>query len=106
MTPGEIGEDIRAEVEGRVERAGRPLTPALTLVRPGLHRVRWLVSLFSGGAFITFALASLWNGAWVLPADPRSGIEAVDLAVGINAGSGSVVEVAIGLWRELRHPAT
>ncbi len=93
------------------------LTPALTLVRPGLHRFRWLVSLFSGGAFIAFALASLWNGAWVLPADPRSGIEVVDLAVGINAGFklglgltvvvtgfGSVVDVAIGLWRELRRP--
>ena len=91
------------------------LTPALTLVRPGLRRFRWVVSLFSTGAFIAFALASLWNGAWVLPADPRSGIDAVDLAVGINAGFkfglglavvvtgfGSVVDVAIGLWRELR----
>jgi hypothetical protein len=95
------------------------LTPALTLVRPGLRRFRWLVSLFSGGAFIAFALASLWNGAWVLPADPRSGIEAVDLAIRINAGFkfglgltvmvtgfASVVAVAIGLWRELRRPAT
>jgi hypothetical protein len=95
------------------------LTPALTLVRTGLRRFRWLVTLFSGGAFIAFALASLWNGAWVLPADPRSGIEAVDLAVWINSGFrlglgltvvvtgfGSVVEVAIGLWRELRRPAT
>ena len=95
------------------------LTPALTLVRPGLRRFRWLVSLFSGGAFIAFALASLWSGAWVLPADPRPDLEVVDLAVGINAGfriglgvtvvvTGfiSVVEVAIGLWRELTRPTT
>jgi hypothetical protein len=93
------------------------LTPALTLVRPGLRRFRWLVALFSGGAFIAFALASLWNGAWVLPADPRAGADVVDLAVGINAGFkfalgltvvvtglATVVEVAIGLWRELRRP--
>jgi hypothetical protein len=92
-------------------------TPALTLIRPGLHRFRWLVSLFSTGAFIAFAAASLWSGAWVLPADPRSGIEVVDLAIGINAGFkfglgltvvvtglATVVEVAIGLWRELRRP--
>ena len=85
-----------------------------------LHRLRpgpaWrLVSLFSAGAFITLAAASLWSGAWVLPADPRPDIEATELAVGIDAGitfglglavvvtaMATVLEVAVGLWRELR----
>jgi hypothetical protein len=94
------------------------VTPALTLVQPGWRRFRWLVSLFSAGAFITLAAASLWSGAWVLPADPRPEIEATKLAVGINAGitfglglavvvtaMATVVEVAVGLWKELRRPA-
>ena len=93
------------------------VTPALTVFRPGLRRYRWLVSLFSAGAFIAFAAASLWSGAWVLPADLRPELEATELAVGINAGitfglglavvvtaMATVVEVAVGLWRELRRP--
>ena len=91
------------------------VAPALTIVRPGWRRFRWLVSLFSSGAFIAFAAASLWSGAWVLPADPRPEIEVAELAVGINAGItfglglavvvtglATVVEVVRGAWLEFR----
>jgi hypothetical protein len=89
--------------------------PALTVVRPEWRRFRWLVSLFSSGAFIAFAALSLWSGAWVLPADPRPEIEVTELVVGINAGitlglglavvvTGivTVVEVVRGAWLEFR----
>jgi len=89
--------------------------PALTIVRPEWRRFRWLVSLFSSGAFIAFAALSLWSGAWVLPADPRPEIEVTELVVGINAGitlglglavvvTGivTVVEVVRGAWLEFR----
>ena len=89
--------------------------PALTVVRPEWRRFRWLVSLFSSGAFIAFAAVSLWSGAWVLPADPRPEIEVTELAVGINAGitlglglavvvTGivTVFEVVRGAWLEFR----
>jgi hypothetical protein len=93
--------------------------PTLTVVRPEWRRFRWLVSLFSSGAFIAFAAASLWSGAWVLPADPRPEIEVAELAVGINAGItfglglavvvtalATLVEVVRGAWLEFRRRPT
>ena len=90
-------------------------TPVLTLLRPDWRKYRWIVSLFSSGVFIALAGASLWNGAWVVPAGSHQGLEAVDLAVGINSGItfglgltvfftavGTVFEVARGAWREFR----
>jgi hypothetical protein len=89
--------------------------PALTVVRPDWRRFRWVVSLFSAGAFIAFAAASLWIGVWVLPADPRPEMEVTELAVGIDAGItfglglavvvtglATVVEVVPGAWLEFR----
>ncbi|MCX5731063.1 MAG: hypothetical protein NTY18_06875, partial [Deltaproteobacteria bacterium] len=91
------------------------VAPALTIVRPEWRRFRWLVSLFSSGAFIAFAAVSLWSGAWVLPADSRPELEVVELAAGINAGItfglglavvvtglATVVEVVRGAWLEFR----
>jgi hypothetical protein len=91
------------------------ITPALTVLHPAWRRFRWVVTLFSSGAFIAFAGASLWNGAWVLPASARPDIDAVDLARGINSGFifglglavfvtglATVFEVVRGAWREYR----
>jgi hypothetical protein len=94
-------------------------TPALTLLQPAWRRFSWLVSLFSSGAFIAFAVASIWNGAWVLPASVPLDAEAVDLARGINSGMllglgmaviataiATVGQVVVGAWRECqRSPA-
>lgn len=90
-------------------------TPVLTLLRPDWRRYRWIVSLFSSGAFIALAGASLWNGVWVLPASLRVEPEVVRLAIGINSGFifgigsavfftalATVFEVVRGAWREFR----
>jgi hypothetical protein len=91
------------------------VTPAMTLVRPTLHRFGWLVSLFSSGAFIAFAAASLWTSGWVVPASSPSAAGTIAAAQRINTwvavGLGisvvmtalaTVVEVVRGAWRELR----
>lgn len=92
-------------------------TPILTVLDPDWRRYRWLVSLFSSGAFIAFAAASIWNGDWVLPAAGVADARAASLSVGINKGMVlglgmaivatavvTVVEAIRGAWRELRGP--
>jgi hypothetical protein len=91
------------------------VAPALTLVEPGWRRYRWIVSLFSSGAFIAFAAASLWTGGWVVPGSISPAAGAVHLAQRLNTwiavGLGlavvvtalaTVIEVVRGAWRELR----
>jgi hypothetical protein len=91
------------------------VTPALTLLDPSWRRYRWVVTLFSSGSFIAFAGASLWNGAWVVPASARPEVEVVELAQRVNSGfilglvvtilvTGltAVFEVVRGAWREYR----
>ncbi len=91
------------------------VTPVMTLVRPDLHRFRWLVSLFSSGAFIAFATVSMWKGDWVVPATIFDAFRRSDLADGINRGFAfglgitvlvvalsTVYEAVRGAWRELR----
>ncbi len=91
------------------------VTPVMTLVRPDWHRFRWLVSLFSSGAFIAFTSASMWLGEWVVPASAVDTLQAGDLAAGINRGFqfglgvtvlvvalSTVSEVVRGAWREYR----
>lgn len=90
-------------------------TPVLTLLQPEWRRYRWVVSLFSSGAFIAFAAASLWTSAWVVPASFPPEPAAARAAQGINTwvavGLGlsvvlaalvTVIEVIRGAWRELR----
>jgi hypothetical protein len=90
-------------------------TPVLTLVKPDWHRFGWLVSLFSSGAFIAFASASLWTGDWVVPATLLDAFRQADLRDGINRGfafgiaitvvvvaMSTVFEVARGAWKEHR----
>jgi len=94
------------------------VTPALTVVQPAWRRFRWLVSFFSSGVFIAFAAASIWNGAWVLPASIPLDPEAADLARGLNAGMWlglgmavvvtaivTVAQAVVGAWKEFRRPA-
>ena len=94
------------------------LTPALVIVQPAWHRYRWLVSLFSSGAFIAFASAALWSRDWLLPAAGLDAYEATEvmracLAInrGIAFGLGiavvitalvTVFEVVQGAWKEYR----
>lgn len=94
------------------------LTPALALLRPDWHRFRWLVSLFSSGAFIAFATASAWSRDWVLPRPSLDAGEALAVAArceGINRGIVfglglgivitalvTVFEVVRGAWLEYR----
>jgi hypothetical protein len=91
------------------------VTPVLTLVRPAWHRFGWLVSLFSSGAFIAFASASMWTRDWLVPATFVDALRKGDLCEGINRGfafgigvtivvvaSSTVYEAARGAWRELR----
>jgi len=91
------------------------VTPALILVEPDWRRYRWVVSLFSSGAFIAFAAASLWTSGWVVPASLPLEAGATHLAQRSNTwiavGLGitvvltaltTVVEVVRGAWRELR----
>lgn len=97
------------------------VAPVLALIEPAWHRLRWIVSLFSSGAFIAFAAASMWTRGWVVPA--ASALEAsvhdVSLSRGIDRGfllglgaaiflTGLVtaVEVVRGAWRELRRDGT
>lgn len=93
-------------------------TPAMTLVRPEWHRHRWLVSLFSSGAFIAFTLASMWTGDWVVPVTPLDALRVGNLCEGINRGFQfglgitvlvvaltTVSEVVRGAWREYRRTA-
>ncbi len=90
-------------------------TPSLTLLEPSWRRFRWIVTLFSSGVFIAFAFASLWNGAWVLPASAPPDPDTVELAQRINSGFilglgltifatglSTVFEVVRGAWREYR----
>ena len=85
---------------------------------PAWRRFRWLVSFFSSGVFIAFAAASIWNGAWVLPASIPLDPEAADLARGLNAGMWlglgmavvvtaivTVAQAVVGAWKEFRRPA-
>jgi hypothetical protein len=91
------------------------VTPVMTLVQPAWHRLRWLVSLFSSGAFIAFASASTWKGEWVVPATALDALRVSDLCEGINRGFrfglgvtvlvvalSTVFEVVRGAWREYR----
>jgi hypothetical protein len=91
------------------------VTPVLTLVQPAWHRFRWLVSLFSSGAFIAFASASMWKGDWVIPASVLPSARLEDVCDGINRGFVfglglaivitalvTVFEVVRGAWREYR----
>ncbi len=93
-------------------------TPLLALVRPEWHRFRWLVSLFSSGAFIAFTVVSMWNGAWVVPHESAAWPDVAALAHGINRGFQfglgvavvvvaltTVFEVVRGAWREYRREA-
>ncbi len=97
-------------------------TPALVMFRPAWHRFRWLVSLFSSGAFIAFAAAALWGRDWLLPAAGLDALEAMDVAsacLHINRGIGfalalsvviaaliTVFEVVQGAWNEYRRSGT
>lgn len=91
------------------------VTPLLTLLRPDWHRFRWLVSLFSNGAFIAFASVSMWKRDWVVPATILDALRRGDVCDGINRGfafgigvtivvvaMSTVFEVARGAWKELR----
>jgi hypothetical protein len=93
-------------------------TPMMTLVRPDWHRLRWLVSLFSSGAFIAFTMASMWTGDWVVPAAALDALRVEALCDGINQGFkfglgitvlvvalNTVSEVVRGAWREYRRAA-
>jgi len=95
------------------------VTPVLTFVQPAWRRFSWLVSLFSSGAFIACAAASIWNGAWVLPASVPLDAETVELAGRVNSGmllglgmavvASAIVtvgQVAVGAWRECQRSPT
>ncbi len=98
------------------------VTPALTAFQPDWHRFRWLVSLFSTGAFIAFATAALWSRDWLLPLaglDPLEAREVARLCLGIGRGIGfglglgvvvtalsTVYEVVRGAWKEYRRGGT
>lgn len=98
------------------------VTPALVVFRPAWHRFRWLVTLFSSGAFIAFAAAALWSRDWLLPAAGLDPLEAMDVAsacLRINGGIGlvlalgiviaalvTVFEVVQGAWKEYRRGGT
>jgi hypothetical protein len=95
------------------------VTPVLILIQPSWHRYRWLVSLFSSGAFIAFASISLWNGSWFVPATTADLLEVERVCQRLNRGIAfglgftvfftaivTVFEVIRGAWREFRRAGT